>query len=112
VEGKRIVLVDDSIVRGTTSKKIIEMLKRAGAKEVHMRISSPVVKYPCYFGIDTQSLDELIGAKKSVKEIKEFIGADSLNFLEIEDCGKICQGSKLKHCIACFSGEYPMEIVE
>ena len=85
VRGKRLVLVDDSIVRGTTSKRIVEMLKLAGAKEVHMRISSPPIKFPCFFGIDTSSHDQLIGAKNSVEEIRKRIGADSLYYLSIED---------------------------
>ena len=84
VKGKKVVLVDDSIVRGTTSKKIVEMLREAGAREVHMRISSPPVKWPCYFGIDTPTADQLIGSSNSVEEICQLIGADSLEYLTAE----------------------------
>jgi amidophosphoribosyltransferase len=110
VHGKKLVLVDDSIVRGTTSKKIVEMLRLAGAREVHMMISSPPVKYPCYFGIDTPSHEELIGAKKSVEEIRKVIGADSLNYLTVEDLLKTVEGAGCNFCVGCFSGEYPVDI--
>ena len=88
VRGKKVLLVDDSIVRGTTSRRIVEMLRTAGAKEVHIRISSPPVMHPCYFGIDTSSYEQLIGANHSVDEIRKFIGADSLSYLSIEDLFK------------------------
>ncbi len=81
VEGKRVVMIDDSIVRGTTSRRIVGMLKEAGAKEVHVRISSPPVRYSCFYGIDTSDRTQLIAAKHSVEEIRELIGADSLSFL-------------------------------
>lgn len=112
VRGKKVILVDDSIVRGTVSKKIVEMLRMAGAKEVHMRISSPPVKYPCYFGIDTPSCDQLIGANKSVEEIKQAIGADSLHYLDIEDLLKTVEGSSLNLCTGCFNGKYPVCVDE
>jgi amidophosphoribosyltransferase len=110
VHGKKLVLVDDSIVRGTTSKKIVEMLRLAGAREVHMMISSPPVKYPCYFGIDTPSHEELIGAKKSIEEIRRVIGADSLNYLTVEDLLKTVEGAGCNFCVGCFNGEYPVDI--
>lgn len=110
VHGKKLVLVDDSIVRGTTSKKIVEMLRLAGAREVHMMISSPPVKYPCYFGIDTPSHEELIGAKKSVDEIRRVIGADSLNYLTVDDLLKTVEGAGCNFCVGCFNGEYPVNI--
>lgn len=110
VEGKRIVMIDDSIVRGTTCKKIVGMLKKAGAKEVHVRICSPVVKYPCYFGIDTPSRQQLIGSNCSPEEINSIIGADSLGYLNLErliqSTSESCQG----FCTGCFSGIYPMAV--
>ena len=110
VHGKKLVLIDDSIVRGTTSKKIVEMLRLAGAREVHMMISSPPVKYPCFFGIDTPSHEQLIGAKKSVDEICRQIGADSLHYLTIEDLLKTVEGAGCNFCVGCFNGKYPVDI--
>ena len=110
VDGKRIVLIDDSIVRGTTSKKIVEMLKAAGAKEVHMRISSPPVISPCYFGIDTASHEQLIGAKNSIEEIRKLIGADSLHYLPVEDLVQCSRESELGFCTGCFTKEYPIDV--
>ena len=110
VRGKRVILVDDSIVRGTTSKRIVEMLKLAGAKEVHMQISSPPIKFPCFFGIDTPSHDQLIGSKNSVEEIRRLIGADSLHYLSIEDLLKTVEGAACNFCIGCFNGEYPENV--
>src|SRR4029079_17264035 len=88
LEGKRVVLIDDSIVRGTTSRKIVRMIRNAGAKEVHMRISCPPTISPCFYGVDTPSKNQLIGANKSVEEIREYIGADSLSYLSIEGLKK------------------------
>jgi len=110
VKGKRIVMIDDSIVRGTTSKKIVEMLRLAGAREVHMRISSPPVRFPCYFGIDTPTKEHLIGARYSVEEICRIIGADSLGYLSIEGLLKTVEGSGCGFCLGCFSGEYPIAV--
>ena len=110
VKGKRIVMIDDSIVRGTTSKKIVEMLRLAGAREVHMRISSPPVRFPCYFGIDTPTKEHLIGAKYSVEEICRIIGADSLGYLSIDGLLKTVEGSGCDFCLGCFTGEYPMDV--
>ncbi len=112
VYNKRLILVDDSIVRGTTSKKIVEMIKLAGAREVHMRISSPPVVAPCYFGIDTPSHEQLIGAKNSVEEIRKIIGADSLSYLSIEDLLKTVEGASCNFCVGCFNGKYPVEVCE
>ena len=106
---KRLILVDDSIVRGTTSRKIVEMLRTAGAKEVHMRISSPSVLNPCYFGIDTATSEELIGHSRSVEEICRFIGADSLKFLSLPDLLKTVAGSGCQFCTGCFDGDYPID---
>lgn len=113
VKGKRIVMIDDSIVRGTTSRKLVAMLKDAGAKEVHMRISSPPVVYPCYFGIDTPSRSQLIAASHSVEEICGFLGADSLGYLSVAGLMEIPEGApKGAFCNACFTGNYPMAVPE
>lgn len=109
VQGKRIVLIDDSIVKGETSKHIVSMLKKAGAKEVHLRISSPPFKYPCYFGTDIDSTDNLIAAHKSINEMCAEIGADSLGFLSIDGLHKIADECKIDFCDACFSGNYPID---
>jgi len=110
IRGKRIVMVDDSIVRGTTSKAIVEMLRLAGAREVHMRISSPPVKYPCHFGIDTPSRNQLIGASYTVEEISRIIGTDSLGYLSIEGLLKTVEASGCGFCLGCFDSHYPMEV--
>lgn len=105
IEGKRVIVVDDSIVRGTTSRKIVKMLREAGAKEVHMRISSPPTAFPCFYGIDTPTRKELIASTHSVEETRKYITADTLGYLSIEGLLD-CVGSK-NFCHACFSGEYP-----
>lgn len=110
LKGKRVVMIDDSIVRGTTSKKIVEMLKIAGAKEVHMRISSPPVMYPCHFGIDTPNRRQLIGSSKTVSEICKIIGADSLEYLSIEGLLKTVEDSIGGFCLGCFNNVYPMDV--
>jgi amidophosphoribosyltransferase len=113
LEGKRVILVDDSIVRGTTSRKIVRMIRNAGAKEVHMRISCPPTISPCFYGVDTPSKRELIAANKSVDEIREFIGADSLSYLSLEGLKKACgDGEKTTYCTACYTGVYPTNWVE
>lgn len=109
INGKKVVLIDDSIVRGTTSRKIVDLLKKMGAKEIHMRICSPIIKHPCYFGIDTQSYAQLIGAKYSKEEMCKYIGCDSLEFLEIEDLITTVKGCKQNFCIGCFNGDYPLK---
>lgn len=109
VQGKRIVLIDDSIVKGETSKHIVSMLKKAGAKEVHLRISSPPFKYPCYFGTDIDSTDNLIAAHRSIDEMCAEIGADSLGFLSIDGLHRIADECKIDFCDACFSGNYPID---
>ncbi|MHC1682157.1 MAG: amidophosphoribosyltransferase [Clostridiaceae bacterium] len=107
VEGKRVVLIDDSIVRGTTSKRLVELLRKAGAKEIHFRSASPVVKYPCYFGIDIAYRRELVGATMSVDEINNMIGSDTLGYLKIERLLEALGGEN-KYCLGCFNGIYPM----
>ncbi|MEA5002791.1 MAG: amidophosphoribosyltransferase [Christensenella sp.] len=110
VHGKRLILIDDSIVRGTTSRKIVEMLRLAGAREVHMLISSPPVTCPCFFGIDTPSHDQLIGSKNSVDEIRKIIGADTLHYLSTEDMLKTVEGAGCNFCVGCFNGQYPIDM--
>ncbi len=113
LEGKRVVLIDDSIVRGTTSRKIVRMIRSAGAKEVHMRISCPPTISPCFYGVDTPSKKQLIAANKSVEEIREYIGADSLAYLSLDGLKKACgEGERLRYCTACYTGKYPTEIID
>jgi amidophosphoribosyltransferase len=107
LKGKRIVIVDDSIVRATTSRKIIKMFRNAGTKEVHFRISSPPITDPCFFGIDTPKKSELIASSLKVKEIQKFINATSLNYLSLEGLKKCVRGEEENFCYACFTGEYP-----
>ncbi len=110
VKGKRVVLIDDSIVRGTTSARIVSLVREAGAAEIHMRISAPPFRNPCYYGIDIDSRDNLIACRHSVDEIARIIGADSLGFLSVENATKLSTGEEGGYCTACFSGEYPTEI--
>jgi amidophosphoribosyltransferase len=106
LEGRRVVVVDDSIVRGTTSRKIVKMVRAAGAREVHMRISSPPIQWPCYYGIDTPTRKELIGSSHRVPEIQRYLGADSLGYLSLDGMLK-ATGSEPEHfCHACFTGQY------
>ncbi|NLL06337.1 MAG: amidophosphoribosyltransferase [Clostridiaceae bacterium] len=112
IDGKRVIMIDDSIVRGTTSRRIVQLLRDAGAKEVHMRVSSPPVKFPCYFGIDISSKSQLVAAEHTVEEIKDMLGADSLGYLTVEGVLKTPIGSKCGFCTACFRGDYPMEVPE
>jgi amidophosphoribosyltransferase len=113
LEGKRVVLIDDSIVRGTTSRKIVRMIRSAGAKEVHMRISCPPTISPCYYGVDTPSKSQLIAANKSVEEIREYIKADSLAYLSLGGLKKACgEGDTTSYCSACYTGKYPTSIVD
>lgn len=112
LEGKRVVLIDDSIVRGTTSRKIVRMVRESGAKEVHMRVSCPPTISPCYYGVDTPSKNQLIAANKSVDEIREYIGADSLAYLSLEGLRKAAgDGEEHSYCTACYTGKYPTNIV-
>ncbi len=107
IRGKRLIIVDDSIVRGTTSRKIVKMLRDAGAKEVHMMICSPVVRHPCHLGIDMQSYSQLIGANRTVKEICEYIGADSLHYLTVGQLKQTCKAAETGFCTGCFDAGYP-----
>ncbi len=107
ISGKRLVVIDDSIVRGTTSKTLVKMLRDAGAKEVHMRISSPPIDYSCYYGIDTPTRSELISSSHTVKEIEQYIGADSLKYLSREGLRSVIGQDADNFCYACFTGDYP-----
>jgi amidophosphoribosyltransferase len=112
LDGQRVILIDDSIVRGTTSRKIVRMIRNAGAREVHMRISCPPTISPCYYGVDTPSKRQLIAANKSVEEIRQFIGADSLAYVSLEGLKKACgEGVQTTYCTACYTGEYPTDFV-
>ena len=108
LEGRRIVVVDDSIVRGTTSKRLMAMLRWAGAKEIHLRISSPPIKEPCYYGIDTPRRDDLIAANYSVEEIRDYLGVDSLGYLSVDGLLESTGIPKGNFCVACFTGDYPV----
>ena len=109
LRGKRVVLVDDSVVRGTTSRKIVSMVRAAGAAEVHFRISSPPTTHPCYYGIDTPDREHLLAAHRSLEEIREFIGADTLGYLTLEDLQEaVHDGDGQAFCYACFTGAYPV----
>ncbi|MBI3602962.1 MAG: amidophosphoribosyltransferase, partial [Nitrospirae bacterium] len=108
LEGKRVIVVDDSIVRGTTSRKIVKMLRQAGAKEVHMRISSPPIVSPCFYGVDTPTRKELIGSSHTIQEIRKYITADSLVYLSLEGMLQASPGSPEHYCNACFTEQYPI----
>ncbi|MCI8594091.1 MAG: amidophosphoribosyltransferase [Oscillospiraceae bacterium] len=110
VEGRRVVMIDDSIVRGTTSKQIISLLRRAGAREVHMRVSAPPFVSPCYFGTDIPDREKLIACHHSAEEIRKMIGADSLGFLSLHSLHQIAPDAQCGFCDGCFTGEYPVEV--
>jgi len=112
IKGKRLVVVDDSIVRGNTTKKLIALLRESGAAEVHMRITSPPVVWPCFYGIDTDTQEQLIGSQKSVEEIRDFIDADSLAYLSLDAMVAATGAEKDSFCLACFDGSYPIDIPE
>ena len=107
---KRVILVDDSIVRGTTSRKIVQIIRAVGAKEIHVRITSPPIIGPCYYGIDTPTKRELIGSTKSVEDIRQFIGADSLGYLSLESLLEAVEDKK-QFCSACFTDRYPTDVI-
>jgi amidophosphoribosyltransferase len=112
LNGKRVVVVDDSIVRGNTTRKLVALLREAGATEVHMRITSPPVKWPCFYGIDTDTQEQLIASAKTVEEIREHIGADSLAYLSVDDMVSATRRKADEYCLACFTGQYPVDIPE
>ena len=110
LEGKRVILIDDSIVRGNTSRQIVELLRWAGAKEVHMRIASPPLHYPCFMGIDIASRKELIAVGRTEEQICEVIGADTLSYLHMDGLVKAVGHAIDNFCLACFDGEYPVSV--
>ena len=110
LDGKRVVVIDDSIVRGTTTPQVVKLLRRAGAKEVHMRICAPPIRYPCFFGVDMATRWELIAAQKTVPEVRDFIGADSLGHLSINGLIKAVALPRDIFCLACFTGDYPIPV--
>ncbi len=110
LKGQRMVVVDDSIVRGTTTPKVVNLIRQAGAKEIHMRICAPPIKYPCFFGVDMATRKELIASHKSVEEIRQFIGADSLGYLSLDGLLKSVNLPGDSFCTACFTGEYPIPV--
>ena len=108
LEGRRVVLVDDSLVRGTTSRKIVKMVKAAGAKEVHMRISCPPTISPCFYGVDTPRRSELIAATHTLEEIQKYIGADSVGYLSLEGLLSAVGTRRSSYCTSCYTGQYPV----
>jgi amidophosphoribosyltransferase len=108
LEGKRVVLVDDSIVRGTTSRKIVRLVKAAGAREVHVRISCPPTVSPCFYGVDTPSRKDLIGATHTVEQIREFVEADSLAYLSLKGLREAVGDTRNSYCTSCYTGVYPV----
>jgi amidophosphoribosyltransferase len=110
IEGKRLVVCDDSIVRGNTTQKLVQLLRDAGAAEVHMRITSPPVAWPCFYGIDTDTQEQLIASSHSVEETRAHIGADSLAYLSLDAMVAATGAPKDSFCMACFDGAYPIEI--
>ena len=111
LEGQRVVLVDDSIVRGTTSRKIVRIMRQAGAREVHVRISCPPTMAPCFYGIDTPTQKELIAFNHSVEEIRQYLGADSLAYLSLEGLREAVGDTRGEFCTACYTGNYPTKLV-
>ncbi len=113
LEGKRIILIDDSIIRGTTSRKIVRMVRSAGATEVHLRISCPPTISPCFYGVDTPSKKDLIAANNTVEGIRNFIEADSLVYLSLDGLERACDGGERnRFCVACYTGNYPTAWVD
>ncbi len=110
IAGKRVVVVDDSIVRGTTQRAVARMLREAGATEVHLRISSPPLEWPCFYGIDIPERDELVAANMSVGELEEFLGVDSLAYLSLENLVEAIDAPGAGFCAACLTGEYPVAV--
>lgn len=110
IAGKRLVVIDDSIVRGTTAKNLVEMLREAGAAEVHLRVISPEIAWPCFYGVSIEKREHLLAAENDVEQMRAFIGCDSLAFLSIEGLRRAVRADHSTFCEACFTGEYPAEI--
>jgi amidophosphoribosyltransferase len=111
LRGQRVVLVDDSIVRGTTSRKIVRMVRQAGAAEVHLRISCPPTISPCFYGVDTPNCNELIASNHNVEEIRRYVEADSLGYLSLESLRTAVADNRHEYCYACYTGDYPTDLV-
>jgi amidophosphoribosyltransferase len=112
IRGKRLVVVDDSIVRGTTTKQVVLALREAGATEVHIRITCPPIQWPCFYGIDFPTRQELIAADLTIEQIRSYVGADSLGYLSLEGMVAAAGQGTQSYCRACFDGEYPIEVPE
>jgi len=112
VSGKRLVVVDDSIVRGNTTRQIVQMLRDAGAAEIHMRISAPPIRHPCHYGIDMSTTDEMVAHDRSEEEVALELGCDSLRYLSLEGVYEAIRSTRATHCDACFSGDYPLKRTE
>jgi len=112
VDGKRIIVVDDSIMRGTTMRKIIKMFRNAGAREIHVRISAPPTKYPCFYGIDIPTHKELIASTHSIEEIRKYLRVDSIEYMTVETLMDSIKRPEMKFCCACFDANYPSELDE
>jgi amidophosphoribosyltransferase len=110
LEGKKVVVIDDSIVRGTTTPHVVKLLKKGGATEIHFRICAPPIISPCHFGVDMATKDELVAAKMSVDEICDFIGANSLGYLSRQGLLRTVGGQKSQYCMGCFTGSYPIPV--
>jgi amidophosphoribosyltransferase len=110
IRGKRLVVIDDSIVRGTTTRQIVQALREAGATEVHTRITCPPIKWPCFYGIDMSTRQELVASDLSIEEVRQFVAADSLGYLSMEGMVAATGQGRGEFCRACFDGEYPIEI--
>ncbi len=110
LKGKRVVVIDDSLVRGTTSKKILQLVRAAGAKEVHLRIAAPPTIGPCYYGVDTPEKSQLIASSHSIESIAKFVGADSIRYLDLQGLKEAVQGQDGGYCAACFDGKYPTDL--
>jgi amidophosphoribosyltransferase len=110
LQGKKVVVVDDSLVRGTTSRGLVQMIRQAGAREVHFRVASPPITGPCYYGIDTPTRAELIAANHSVEQIREHLGVESLGYLSLAGMLRAAGGDQSEFCHACFTGQYPTAV--
>lgn len=110
LRGKRVIIVDDSIVRGTTTPQVVSMVRKAGATEIHMRVCAPPIRFPCHFGVDMATTRELLAANLSEDEIRDFIGADSLGYLSVDGLLSSVGGSESTFCAACFTGKYPIPV--
>jgi amidophosphoribosyltransferase len=110
IEGKKLIVVDDSIVRSTTITRVVKLLRNAGAKEIHVRVAAPAIKSTCHFGVDMATLDQLIASNMTIEEITNFIGADSLSYLSISGLMTAVENNNGSYCRGCFTGEYPIPV--